>query len=217
VSAIRVLIADDHGLVRRGLRELLKQVDGVEVIAEATSGYEAVELAVSQRPHVVLMDISMAGMNGLEAAKRIIAAAPEVRVLMLSMHSDEQYVSQAIAAGASGYLLKSADVAELDRAIHAVSQGQGYLTPAVSGPVLAGLARGALPRAAETEKLSPRQREVLQLIAEGLSTKAIAQKLKLSAKTVETHRTELMRRLDIHDVAGLVRYAIRHGLVSTDT
>jgi DNA-binding NarL/FixJ family response regulator len=217
VSAIRVIIADDHGLVRRGLRELLKQVDGVEVIAEATSGYEAVELALSQRPHVVLMDISMAGMNGLEAAKRIVAAAPEVRVLMLSMHSDEQYVSQAIAAGASGYLLKSADVAELDRAIRAVSQGQGYLAPAVSGPVLAGLARGALPRAAETEKLSPRQREVLQLIAEGLSTKAIAQKLKLSAKTVETHRTELMRRLDIHDVAGLVRYAIRHGLVSTDT
>lgn len=215
MSAIRVLLADDHGLVRRGLKELLHQ-RGIEVVGEATNGYEAVDLAAKLAPHVVLMDIAMSGMNGLEAARRIAAASPAVRVLMLSMHADDAYVRQAIAAGASGYLLKDADVTELERAVRAVAEGKGYLSPAVSGPLLSDLASGREPPGREVERLSPRQREVLQLVAEGLSSKEIAAKLHLSVKTVETHRGELMKRLDIHDVAGLVRYAIRHGLASPD-
>jgi DNA-binding NarL/FixJ family response regulator len=175
------------------------------------------------QPDVVLMDIAMAGLNGLEATARVTKEFPPVRVIILSMHSNEEYVAQALRAGAAGYLLKDAVAAELELAVTAVARGETYLSPAVSKHVIADYLRRAgggetsggseLP---PSDPLTPRQREILQLIAEGRSTKEIASTLHLSVKTVETHRTQLMARLDIHEVAGLVRYAIRIGLVTPD-
>jgi DNA-binding NarL/FixJ family response regulator len=212
--AIRVVLADDHTLVRSGLRALLQGLRGVEVVAEAADGREAVRLAVQHRPDVVLMDIAMPELNGLEATERIRKECPEVGVLILSMHIDEAYVAAALAAGAAGYVLKNAGAVELELGVRAVARGQSYLTPAVAKQVVSGAAG---PEAAAGRlRLTPRQRETLQLIAEGHSTKAIAQKLGVSVKTVETHRAQLMERLDIHDVAGLVRYAIRVKLVPPD-
>ena len=209
--AIRVVLADDHTLVRSGLRALLEGLEGVEIVAEAADGRDAVRLAVQHRPDVVVMDIAMPELNGLEAAEQITKECPEVRVLILSMHADEAYVAAALAAGAAGYVMKSGGAAELELGLRAVARGQSYLTPAVAKQVLAGtVGPGA---AAERWRLTPRQRETLQLIAEGHSTKEIAHKLGVSVKTVETHRAQLMERLDIHDVAGLVRYAIRAKLV----
>ncbi len=209
--AIRVVLADDHTLVRSGLRALLEGLEGVEIVAEASDGRDAVRLAVQYRPDVVVMDIAMPELNGLEAAEQITKECPEVRVLILSMYGDEAYVAAALAAGAAGYVMKSGGAVELELGLRAVARGQSYLTPAVAKQVLAGtVGPGA---AAERWRLTPRQRETLQLIAEGHSTKEIAHKLGVSVKTVETHRAQLMERLDIHDVAGLVRYAIRAKLV----
>jgi DNA-binding NarL/FixJ family response regulator len=215
VNPIRVLLADDHALVRAGLRALLQSMPGVQVVAEANNGREALRLTEELRPDVVLMDIAMQEMNGLEAAARIAREQPATRVIMLSMHADEAYVVQALRAGASGYLLKNAGAAELEKAIKHVAQGETFLSPAVSRQVSDYIRRvGQEPTS--LDRLSPRQREILQLIAEGNTTKKMAQVLEISAKTVETHRSQLMEQLDIHDVAGLVRYAIRMGLVTSE-
>jgi len=212
-SATRVLLADDHALVRVGIRSLLSTIAGFDVVGEAGTGHEAVELADQLRPHVVLMDIAMPGINGLDATARLVERHPEIRVIILSMHASEEYALQALRAGAAGYLLKDADLLELERAIVAVARGETYLSPAISKHVIADYKRRVAEQPEPIDRLTPRQREVLRLIAEGLSTKEIAFKLGLSVKTVESHRAQLMERLEIRDVAGLVRFAIRSGLV----
>jgi DNA-binding NarL/FixJ family response regulator len=212
MKTTRILLADDHTLVRAGIRSLLHALPNVEVVAEASDGRDALRLIAEHRPDVVLMDIAMSGLNGLEAAARVAAEFPAVRVIMLSMHATEEYVVQALRAGAAGYLLKDAGTAELERALQTVVRGETYLSPTVSARLSDYIRRTGEPT--PLERLTPRQREILQLIAEGHSTKKIAQLLEISVKTVETHRMQLMEQLDIHDVAGLVRYAIRMGLVS---
>jgi DNA-binding NarL/FixJ family response regulator len=216
MGTIRLLLADDHRLVRAGLRALLHSLEGVQVVAEAGNGYDALKLAEQHRPDIVIMDIGMEGLNGLEAAARLAKFTPAPRVIMLSMHANEEYVRRSLQAGAAGYLLKGAEPAELELALQAVMRGETYLTPAVSKQVVQDYLQSGGIKADPLRDLTPRQREVLQLIAEGNSTKEIASRLNLSIKTVETHRGELMNRLDIHDVAGLVRYAIRTGLVTPD-
>lgn len=213
----RVLLADNHTLVRAGLRALLQNIEGIQVIAEAGDGREALRLIAEHQPDVVLMDIAMPEMNGLEAAAHVVKEFPQVRVIMLSMHANEEYVLQALRIGAMGYLLKDAGISELELAIKAISQGETYLSPAVSKHVVANYLQRVGNEPNSLEQLTSRQREILQLIAEGKSTKEIAELLFISVKTVETHRMQLMKRLDIHDVAGLVRYAIRMGLVISDS
>jgi DNA-binding NarL/FixJ family response regulator len=224
MNPVRILLADDHTLVRGGLRALLKDLRGVQVVAEANDGREAFQLAESQKPDIILMDIAMTGMNGLEATTRITKEFPNVRVIILSMHTSEEYVLQALRAGAAGYLLKDAGITELELAINAVAKGETYLSPPVSRHVISNyMRRVGIETGSEEagerpalERLTFRQREILQLIAEGHTTHEIANLLNISAKTVETHRMQLMERLDIHDVAGLVRFAIRTGLVTLD-
>ena len=216
MKPIRILLADDHTLVRAGICSLIKNMEGTEVIAEAGDGREALRLVRTHRPDVVLMDVAMPGLNGLEATARIAKKFPHVRVIILSMHINEEYVLQALRAGAAGYLVKGADAAELEIAIRAVARGETYLSPTVSKHVVTDYIQRISGETTSLELLTPRQREVLQLIAEGYSTKKIARTLKISVKTVETHRMQLMERLDIHDIAGLVRYAIRVGLVKPD-
>ncbi|MEO6028759.1 MAG: response regulator transcription factor [Candidatus Binatia bacterium] len=213
----KILLADNHTLVRAGIRALLEQIPDVTVVAEAGDGREALKLVDEHRPNLVLMDITMPVMNGLEATGRIVKEHPQTRVVMLSVHNDEEYVLQSLRAGAVGYLLKDAGRAELEMAVAAIARNETYLSPAVSRHVVGDYVRriggGGEGR---LETLTPRQREILQLIAEGKSTKEIASILDVSVKTVETHRAQLMERLDIHDVAGLVRYAIRNGIVTAD-
>jgi DNA-binding NarL/FixJ family response regulator len=216
MSPLRILLADDHGLVRAGLRALLEQIAGLVVVAEAGNGREALRLAQEHRPDVVLMDIGMKELNGLEATARLVKKNPAVKVVILSMHADQAYVRQTLHAGAAGYLLKGAGVEELALALKAVASGGTYLTPAVSKGLIDGLRSRAVPPDNPLAALTSRQREILQLVAEGHSTKAIAQRLTLSVKTVETHRADIMDRLDIHDVPGLVKFAIRTGLVWPD-
>ena len=216
MSPWKVLLADNHTLVRAGIRALLEQIPDVTVV-EAGDGREALKLVEVHRPNLVLMDITMPVMNGLEATGRIVKEFPQTRVVMLSVHNDEEYVLQSLRAGAVGYLLKDAGRAELEIAVAAVGRNETYLSPAVSRHVVGDYVRrisGGVEGRLET--LTPRQREILQLIAEGKSTKEIASILDVSVKTVETHRAQLMERLDIHDVAGLVRYAIRNGIVTAD-
>jgi DNA-binding NarL/FixJ family response regulator len=224
MSNISIILADDHVLVRSGIRALLRDLPSIHVVAEASDGREAIRLAEIHRPDIVIMDIAMAGMNGLEATTRLVKEFPELRVIILSMHTNEEYVLQALRAGASGYLLKDAGISELELAIKSVARGETYLSPPVSKHVISDYIRrlgGEASRdetadQAPLERLTLRQREILQLIAEGLTTQEIAHKLDISVKTVETHRMQLMERLDIHDVAGLVRFAIRVGLVTLD-
>jgi len=217
MNTIRLLLADDHRLMRAGLRALLHSLPQVQVVAEAGNGYEALQLAEQHRPDIVIMDIGMGELNGLEATARLTKLAPAPHVIILSMHANEEYVRRALQAGAVGYLLKGAEPAELEFAIQAVMRGETYLTPAVSKQVIHDYLESGAAKPDPLGELTPRQREVLQLIAEGQSTKEIAYRLNLSIKTVEAHRGELMNRLDIHDVAGLVRFAIRTGLVTPDS
>ncbi|MCI0407901.1 MAG: response regulator transcription factor [Acidobacteria bacterium] len=216
MEPVRVLLAEDHALVRAGMRALLEDLDGIQVVGEAGDGREALRLIGALRPDVVLMDIAMPELNGLDAGARVVKEFPDTRLIFLSMYANEEYVWKALRLGASGYLLKDAGAAELEIALRAVVRGDVYLSPAVSKHVIQEYVgrTGGSPESLEV--LTPRQREVLQLIAEGYSTKEIAQKIDLSVKTVETHRAQLMRRLDIHDIAGLVRYAIRIGLLAPD-
>ncbi len=213
METIRVLIADDHTLVRAGIRALLQGLEGVEVVAEAGDGREAMALALVHRPDVLVTDIAMPHVSGLELAARVACELPGARVIILSMYGNEEYASRALQAGAAGYLLKDSGLAELELAVRAVARGETYLSPAVSKHVIADYLRRTGGAPPESGSLTPRQRQVLQLIAEGKTTKAIARLLGVSVKTVETHRAQLMDRLDIHDVAGLVRHAIRIGLV----
>jgi DNA-binding NarL/FixJ family response regulator len=213
---IRVLIADDHNLVRAGLRLLMDEMPGLDVVGEAADGNEALRLIESLKPDVVLMDVAMPGLNGIEAVRRANRQWPDIRILILSMHADEAYVYEAMKAGAAGYLLKGADKAELEQAIRTVVRnGDTYLTPAITHTVVSALA-AVETRQSPLDVLTSRQREILQLIAEGRTTRQIALRLNLSAKTVESHRANLMARLGIRDVPGLVRFAIRVGLIAGD-
>ena len=214
MTPVRVLLADDHTLVRAGLRRLLESIDGMDVVGEAGDGLTLLDLAAKLQPQVVLMDIAMPGLNGLEATGRMTKAWPDIRILILSMHQNAEYVRQALRQGAMAYLLKDSAPLELELALKAVLRGETYLSPAVSKGVVSDYVHRLRSDEQPADALTPRQREVLQLIAEGQSTKEIARRLDLSVKTVETHRTQLMKQLDIHEVAGLVRFAIRAGLVS---
>jgi DNA-binding NarL/FixJ family response regulator len=212
---IRVLLADDHALVRAGIRALLDKLDDVRVIAEANDGREALTLIETQQPDVIMMDVAMPGLNGLEATARIGQQFPQVHVIILSMHANEEYVLQALRAGAAGYLLKDATLAELQAALTTVMSGETYLGPALAQRVSTYEQRVGR-EASLLERLTPRQREILQLMAEGHTTQDIALILNISPKTVETHRAQLMERLGIYDVPGLVRYAIRSGIIVSD-
>jgi DNA-binding NarL/FixJ family response regulator len=216
MNAIRILLADDHALLRAGIRALLENIPEIEVVAEARDGLEAIQLIETHRPNIALSDISMPALSGLELVGRVARDFPDVRTIILSMHSNEEYVCQAMRAGAAGYLLKDAGTTELKTAILAVARGESYLSPAVSKHVIADYVRRTSSEAGSADLLTPRQREILRYIAIGQTTKGIARTLGISAKTVETHRAQLMERLAIYDVPGLVRYAIRTGLVTTD-
>lgn len=209
----RILLVEDHTLVRAGFRMLLEKIPGIVVIGEVSDGLSAIKMAKDLEPDVVLMDIAMRGMNGLEATRRIRQDGLRTKILMLSMYTNEEYLKEALSAGAAGYLLKDADRNELEVAIKAVCRGETYLTPSMAKFTVDAYCRGEETPTGPLARLTARQREILQLIAEGSSTKQIAQRLDLSVKTVETHRTQLMERLEIHDIAGLVRLAIRTGLV----
>ena len=213
MTAIRVLLVDDHQLLRAGIRALLQGLPGIEVVGEAGDGRQALELIRTHQPQVVLMGIAMPGMNGLEALARFTKESPKVRVIILSMHGTPEYVCRALRSGAAGYLLKDGVVAEVELAIRAAARGETYLTPAVSKHVIDSYMQCLDASGNPLDLLTPRQREILQLIAEGKTTKEMAKLLHISVKTVETHRVQLMDRLGIHEVAGLVRFAIDHGLV----
>ena len=214
VKPIRVILADDHTLVRAGIRALLEKLPGVEVLGEAGDGRELLKLLKLHRPEVVLMDISMPGLNGLEAAERMAREFPDVRVLILSMHNNEEYVWRALKAGVAGFLLKKAATAELETALHQVVHGKVYLSREISAHLATKFPlSGIASRKSPLEQLTSRQREILQLVAEGQNTKGIAELLKVSPKTIEYHRMKLMNALNIHDVPGLVRFALQAGLL----
>lgn len=206
-----VLIADDHALVRSGLRLILERLLPDARIVETVDGLEAMRAAREHQPELCLLDISMPGLNGIDALPALLQASPRTRVLVVSMHGSRQYVAEALKAGARGYLLKDAAVDELGLALAALREGRSYLSRQLADDVLVSAVRGSEP--ALTAALTARQRQVLQLLAEGHSTREMADRLGVSVKTVETHRAELMRRLDIWDVAGLTRYAVRQGIV----
>lgn len=212
---MKLLIADDHALFRAGLRALLSDIAGVEIVAEASDGAQAIRSAATTEPDLVFLDIAMPGVGGLDATASIKAARPQTRVIVLSMHLNADYIRRALSAGADGYMVKDSAPSELKVAVQAVMAGSNYLSPAAASLLI----QQALPGMKEADPLqvlSPRQREVLRLVAEGKSTKEIARVLDLSPKTIDIHRTQVMQRLDIHDVAGLTRFAVKVGLVGTD-
>lgn len=212
MTRLRILLADDHTLVRAGIRALLTQMPDIEVVGEAGDGREALALVKAYGPDVLLMDIAMTGMSGLEVAAQVKKECPGVKVIILSMHANEEYVIQALRVGAVGYLLKDAAAVELELALNAAVAGETYLSAAISRQVIENYVM-RVGGIAPPDPLTPRQREILQLVAEGRSTKEIAFALEISVKTVETHRAQIMERLDIHDVPGLVKYAMRTGLI----
>ncbi|MBM4137437.1 MAG: response regulator transcription factor [Nitrospira sp.] len=211
--SIKVILADDHKIMRDGLRSLLEKQPGIKVIAEAEDGRTTVDLAIKLKPDMVIMDVTMPDMNGIEATFRIIENAPKIKVIALSMHSDKQFIIEMLNAGASGYLLKDSAFSELVNAIHAVMTNRSYLSPDIAHIMIE-----EYKHILSKEKLSvfsiltPREREVLQLIAEGKTTKEIAYTLKVSTKTIETYRQQIMDKLDIHTIAGLTKHAVREGL-----
>jgi DNA-binding NarL/FixJ family response regulator len=213
MSRVRLILADDHGLVRAGLRALIERAGGIEIVAEAADGQAALRAIAEHRPELALLNISMPELNGLEVVARATAQHPRTRLIVVSSHADEEYVRRAMALGAAGYLLKASDRDELLQAIQAVARGDLWLGPAVARSVVTALRRGEAPTDA-FELLTPRQREVLQLVAEGHPSKAIADRLGVSVKTVESHRAALMLRLGVTNVAGLVRAAIRLGIAT---
>ena len=209
----RILLADDHALVRAGIRALLESLPGVEVVGETGDGLEAVEHVRRDPPDAILLDITLPGMNGLEAAARIAKLDVPTRVLMLSMHASAEYAARALAAGAAGYLNKDSAFDELATALEEILAGRRYLCRAIDAGLVQQFERRASTGESELDALTPRQRQILQLVAEGLGTRQIAERLYLSVKTVESHRIQMMQRLGIFDVPGLVRFAIRNGLV----
>jgi len=214
MDKIRILLVDDHTILRDGLRTLLESEPELKVIGEAEEGRQAVTLACQQEPDVVLMDISMPLLNGLEATRQIKRQCPKVKVLILSMYDNEEYIRQALEAGAMGYILKDAAARELIGAIRDVHRGEAVLSPAVTRLVIEDYLRwGGIRPAEEADGLSPREREVLQLIAEGHTNKQIAEILNISIKTVQAHRTSLMQKLDLHDRGELIKYAIQKKII----
>lgn len=209
---MKVLMADDHALFRAGLRALLTELAGVQVVAEAADGATAVQQAIQEQPDLVFIDIAMPVMNGLVATAQIKAACPAARVIVLSMHLNEDYIRRALNAGADGYMVKDAAPAELELAVHAMRVGQRYLSPAATS-LLIQQALPSLREADPLQALTTRQADVLRMVAEGKTTKDMARVLHISPKTVDIHRTQLMQRLGIHDIAGLTRFAVRMGLV----
>lgn len=210
---IQILLADDHKIVRDGLRSLLDKQKGMNVVGEASNGREAVRLAGELNPDVVVLDIGMPELNGIEATRQIKAQYPAVRVLVLSMQSDRRFVAQMLGVGASGYLLKDCAFGELTRAIATVAGGQTYLSPGITSQVIRDYVRRINSgRESEEHFLTPREREVIQLLAEGRTTKEVASNLQISVKTVETHRMQIMAKLDVHSIAQLTKFAIREGL-----
>jgi DNA-binding NarL/FixJ family response regulator len=213
-----ILLAEDHVLVRSGVRSLLERSGHHQVIAEATDGREAVELAQKFLPDLVLMDVAMPNLNGIEATRQIRDVSPNTRILMLSMHGEHQYVYQALRAGASGYILKDAAFTELETAIKTVLAGKTHLNNSLSESVISDYVERAQGKesSSELDRLTSREREVLQLLAEGNSSAEIARSLFLSVRTIETHRQRIMAKINIHTIAGLTRFAIRHGLCSIE-
>jgi DNA-binding NarL/FixJ family response regulator len=216
MTPIRVLLVDDHALVRAALRSFIAGLRGIEVVSEAGDGREALEEVGRHRPNLVLMDISMPRLGGVEATRIICREHPGMKIIMLSMHMHEDYVIQSLRAGAAGYVHKGSPPRELELAIESVMRGQLFLSPAVSKPVIEAYLNQSTNGASALEQLTPRQREILQLIAEGHSSKQIAHILDASVKTIDAHRANIMERLGVRNVPGLVRYAIRFGLVSTE-
>jgi DNA-binding NarL/FixJ family response regulator len=215
--SLRILLADDHKITRQGLRSLLEKQQDLEVVAEAENGREAIRLASEMAPDIVIMDITMPDMNGVEATRQILAKSPDIKIIGLSMHSDTVFVTEMLKSGAAGYLIKDCAFEELVRAIRTVIENKVYLSPSISGVVVEDyIQRLSQTNFTGSDILSDREREVLQLMAEGNSTKRIAAKLHISVKTVETHRRQIMSKLDIHTVAELTKYAIRKGLTSLE-
>jgi len=212
---IRVLIADDHALVRAGIRALVEKIEGVVVVGEAGKGSEALELVEEHRPDLMLLDLTMPDGGGFEVLAHVRKQFPEIRAIVLTVHEAGEYAIRALKEGAAGFLLKSAASTELEQAIQTVISGERYISPEMSKKIVEEVGKGTTKRGL-LDTLSPRQREVLRLIAEGRTTKQIAQELGISVKTVETHRAQLMERLGIRDVAGLVRYAILVGLIDVE-
>jgi len=207
---IRILLADDHSVVRHGFRRILEAQEDMEVVGEVSNGREAVEQADALQPDLIIMDVTMPELNGIEATRRIADSAPRTRVLALSMHRDAVYVREILRAGARGYLLKDSSEADLIAAVRAVAQGQGYLSPAVSDAVLSDYRKHVTN---PIDMLTSREREVLQLVAEGKTNKEIATSLNLSVYTVEAHRGKIMEKLNLHSASEMVRFAIRNGLI----
>jgi DNA-binding NarL/FixJ family response regulator len=215
--SLRVLIADDHAILRNGLRSLLEREEGLTVVAEAEDGRQACELAAEARPHVVIMDIQMPGLNGLEATRKLLKITPQVKVLVLSMYTTRRFVVRALEAGARGYVAKECAFDEIVQAVQTVSRGGIYLSPQVAAPLEEDLRRLDAVQPSPLAVLSPREREVLQLLAEGFSTRAMGAELGISIKTAETHRHNVMKKLDLHTVAELTKLAIREGLTTLDS
>lgn len=217
---IRVVLADDHEILREGLKSLLEREPDIEVIAQAADGRAAVSLAQNKRPDVLVMDIGMPGLNGIDATRQVVESACGTRVLTLSMHSDHRFVVEALRAGATGYLVKGCAFEELVTAIRNVGAGRAYISPSIAGLLITDYVsclNGVSSGAESAQPLSPREREVLQLIAEGISTKRIASMLGVSIKTIETHRRQIMLKLGIDSLAGLTKYAIREGITTLDS
>ena len=214
MTPIRVLIADDHPLVRAGISSLVTKIEGVKVVGEAGTGGEALDLVREHRPNLMLLDITMPERNGFEVLEEVTKKYPDIKVIVLTVHEALEYAKKALRAGAAGFLSKSAAITELEEAIQTVVRGEGYVSPDILKRTLLEV-QGATNEE-RLASLTPRQRETLRLIAEGLTTKQIARDLNISVKTVETHRAQLMERLDIHDVAGLTRYAIVVGLIDVE-
>ncbi len=214
---IRILLADDHIITRQGLRSLLDNQSDMEVVGDAENGRTAVELSDELEPDIVIMDVSMPDLNGIEATRQIISQSPNIKIIALSMHSDSLYVSEMLKSGASGYLLKDCAFEELTEAIRIVTSDKTYLSPSISGVVIDDyLHRLSKTDVSDPDVLTDRERQILQPIAEGKTTKQIALQLHISTKTVETHRRQIMNKLNLHSVAELTKYAIRKGLTALD-
>ena len=216
-TRIRILLADDHKIVRSGLRELIRKHPRLEIVAEAEDGGKAVQLSQKLSPDIVIMDISMPGLNGIDATRRILNQSSETKVIILSIHSNQRFVEQVFEAGATGYLLKDCSFEDILAAVTAVHKGETYLHPKIATIVRDDYLQLLLQKSSSSSsKLSPREREVLQLIAEGKNTKEIAFSFNLSGKTIEAHRKRIMEKLDIHSIAELTKYAIREGLTTEE-